>query len=126
MAAWRAGVDYRSGGQAAPVYLSSEVVHGPQPPADYNGLPLTGSYAGALLIESNFIPAGYVAVVSSGGPNSHDNLVGFREHTNPAYQGLRIIPGRDQRYPHIESYLVRSFGVGVRHRGAVDVCQITN
>jgi len=85
------------------------------PPADYNGLTVTGSYGNALLIESYFIPVGWIAIVASGGPDSTDNPVGFREHVNPAYQGLRVIPGHWQDYPFIESYLAR---------GLASVCDI--
>ena len=46
------------------------------------------------------------------------NAVGFREHPNPAYQGLRLIPGHWQNFPVIESFAARGCGVGVRHRGA--------
>lgn len=109
----------------APAYLSNEEVHGAKPPPDYNGLPVTGSYGNALLIESYFIPSGWAAVVASGGPDSDDNPVGFREHVNPAYQGLRVIPGHWQDYPIIESFLARGFGVGCRHRGAALAFQIT-
>lgn len=51
------------------------------------------------MIESMFVPSGYVAMVASGGPNSDRNVVCLREHPNPAYRGLRLIPGNQQRYP---------------------------
>ena len=72
-------------------------MHGPVPNADFNGLQVWGSYAGALLIQSNFVPKGYVAVVATNGPNSDLNPVAMREHTNAAYQGLRHIPGMAER-----------------------------
>jgi hypothetical protein len=40
-------------------------------------------------------------------------------------RGLRLLPGSSQRYPLIDSYYVRGFGTGVRHRGAAVVMQIT-
>jgi hypothetical protein len=52
------------------------------------------------------------------------NPVGFREHINPAYQGLRHIPGRGP-YPIQESFFARGFGTGTRHRGAAVVVEIT-
>ena len=58
------------------------------------------------------------------GPNSEINPVGLREHINPSYQGLRHIGGNGP-YPIQDSFFVRSFGVGVRHRGAAAVCKIT-
>lgn len=134
MTTWRAGVAYDTGkipkfdfitGPNAPAYLSSETLHGPTPPADYNGLPVTGSYGSALLIESYLIPAGYIAMVASGGPNSDLNPIGFREHSNDAYNGLRVIPGHWQGYPLLEHFYARGFGTGVRHRGAAICVQIT-
>lgn len=131
---WRAGVAYTTGktpkwdfipSSNAPAYLSNESVRGAAPPADFAGLPVTGSYGHALLIESYFIPAGWCAVVASGGANSEDNPIGFRHHQNPAYQGLRAIPGHWQDYPLIESFLARGFGVGVRHRSAAVALQIS-
>jgi hypothetical protein len=34
---------------------------------------------------------GYAVVLATGGPNVDINPIGFREHVNPAYQGLRHI-----------------------------------
>jgi hypothetical protein len=130
---WRAGVEYVTAkvpafdfipSSNAPARLTNERVQGATPPPDYNGLEVTGSYGKALVIESYFIPAGWVAIVASGGPDSDANPVGFREHTNPAYRGLRQIPGPGP-YPFQEAFLARGFGVGVRHRGAALAIQIT-
>ncbi|MFF1555299.1 hypothetical protein ACFVX3_30195 [Rhodococcus erythropolis] len=110
---------------SAPAYLTDENVVGQVAPAEFGALPVAGSYGPAWLIESYFVPAGYVAVVASGGPNSERNPVAFRQHTNPAYQGLRLIPGPVPAYPLQESIFSRGFGTGVRHRGAAAVMQIT-
>jgi hypothetical protein len=133
LTSWRAGVTFDTNktpkydfipSSNAPARLTSERVEGAAPPPDYNGLEVTGSYGKALVIESYFIPAGWAAIVATSGPNSESNPVGFREHTNPAYRGLRAIPGVGP-YPIQESFLARSFGVGVRHRGAALAIQIT-
>lgn len=130
---WRSGVEYAAGklpkfdfipSSNAPARITNERVEGAVPPADYNGLDVTGSYGRALLIESYFIPQGWAAIVATTGVGSESNVVGFREHTNPAYRGLRIIPGVGP-YPLQESFLARSFGTGVRHRGAAVALQIT-
>jgi hypothetical protein len=63
-------------------------------------------------------------VAATGGPNSDANSVGFRQHVNAAYQGLRHIPGKGP-YPLVDSFFVRGFGTGTRHRGAAVVAQIT-
>ncbi|MGI8845648.1 MAG: hypothetical protein ACR2HC_05670 [Thermoleophilaceae bacterium] len=51
--------------------------------------------------------------------------MGFREHRRPEYRGLRQIPGGSSTYPLTDSFYQRSFGTGVRHRGAAVVMQIT-
>jgi hypothetical protein len=134
ISSWRAGIEYRTGAPLPkwdfipsalmPAWISNEEIHGPIPNAEYNGLQVWGSYGGALAMQSNYMPQGYAAVIATGGPNSDVNPVGFREHINPAYQGLRHIPGRGP-YPIQESFFARGFGVGARHRGAAVVTQIT-
>ncbi|WP_232001831.1 hypothetical protein [Mycobacterium sp. 852014-52450_SCH5900713] len=134
ISAWKAGVEARAGQVAKwdfipsalmPAWISAETIHGPIPNAEYNGLQVWGSYGGALMIQSNYVPRYYAAVVATGGPNSDANPVGFREHVNAAYQGLRHIPGHGP-YPLQDSFYVRGFGVGTRHRGAAVVAQITD
>lgn len=132
---WRAGVEYRTGGPLpkfdfvvssnAPARITHEHVEGATPPPEYAGQPVVGSYGGALLVESYFIPQGYVIIAATGGANSNDNPVGFREHQNSAYHGLRVIPGVGP-YPIQEHFYTRAFGTGVRHRGAAVAIQITN
>jgi hypothetical protein len=97
---------------------------GAVPATDFYGLQVWGSYANTLVIHSNYMPLGYTVVLATGGPNSENNPIGFREHVNPAYQGLRHIPGQGS-YPIVDSFFARGFGVGTRHRGAAVVTQIT-
>jgi hypothetical protein len=132
ISAWRANVEVDTNefpkwdfvpSALMPAWISNETIHGPTPNADYNGLQVWGSYGGALVIKSYYVPAGYAAVVATDGPNGAGNPVGFRQHVNPAYQGLRHIPGTGP-YPIVESFFARGFGVGVRHRSAAVVCQI--
>ena len=135
MTAWRAGVEYRTGGPLPkwdfipsalmPAWISDETIHGPVPNADFNGLQVWGSYAGALLIQCNFVPKGYVAVVASGGPNETSTRSPCASTRTPPTKGLRHIPGHWQGYPLQDSFFARGFGVGTRHRGAAIVCQIT-
>lgn len=131
---WRAGVENNNSQKARydyipsalmPAWISSENIHGPVPNADYNGLAVQGSYGSALLICSQLIPAGYVGVVATGGPNSDSNPLAVRHHENPSYQGLRVIPGPVPAYPLQETFVARAIGVGTRHRGAAAVCQVT-
>lgn len=115
-----------SANQPAQWVSSPQGLLGSLPPAQWNGLKVGGSYGDILLIEHPFIPANYLLMFGSGGDGNLQNLVGFREHANPAYRGLRILPGNDQRYPLIESYYSRAFGTGVRQRGGAVVMQITS
>jgi len=133
MTFWRAGVEYATGktpkfdyvpSAAQPAYFTTEHLVGAIPPSDFNGLQVLGSYGDAWLIESHYVPAGYVIVAATGGLDEDMNVVGFREHENLAYQGLRHIPGRGP-FPITESFYARGFGVGVRHRGAAVVMQVT-
>ena len=133
MTYWRAGIDY--GGATTPrwdfipstllpAFFTTEHLIGALPPADFNGLQVLGSYGDSWLIESHYMSAGYVIVCASGGLDSDLNPVGVRHHINPAYQGLRHIPGNGP-YPLVESFFARGFGVGVGHRGAAVVMQVT-
>ncbi|MGV0770209.1 hypothetical protein [Mycobacterium syngnathidarum] len=134
IASWRAGVESRpSSGilakfdfvpsASAPAYLSEETIHGAQAPAKYENLPVLGSYGRAWVIAHDYIPAGYVAVVASGGANSSNNPIAVRQHPDTAYQGLRVIGGAS-KYPLLDSFYQRTFGVGTRHRGAACVFQV--
>ncbi|MGB7234434.1 MAG: hypothetical protein WBD41_00505 [Rhodococcus sp. (in: high G+C Gram-positive bacteria)] len=110
----------------APPWLSDESIVGVQPPGEFNGLPVAGQWGPAWIVPTYYLPdSGYFACVASGGRNNALNPVAFRQHANVAYQGLRQIPGRDQRYPLQDSFFTRAFGTGVRHRGAACVVQIT-
>ncbi|MBF9315242.1 hypothetical protein [Mycobacteroides chelonae] len=132
---WRSGKESRSGGPLAkhdfipsvkaPPYLQPEHIVGQPISGDYYGREVLGSYGPAWLLETSFVPTGYVAVVASGGPNSERNTVGMRELANVAYQGLRTIPGNQLGYPLQDSFFQRSFGVGVRQRGAAVCLQVT-
>lgn len=133
MTFWRAGVEYATGktpkwdfvpSQAAPAYFTTEHLVGAVAPSEFEGLQVLGSYGDAWLIESQCVPSGYVIVAATGGLDSGMNPVGFREHPNVAYQGLRHIPGRGP-YPLVDSFYARGFGVGTRHRGAAVAMQVT-
>ena len=130
---FKAGVESRSSGPkakhdfipsaSAPAYLTPDNIVGKVAPADFNGLKVQGSYGPAWIVESYYVPVGYIAVFATSGPNHPKNVISFREHSNPAYQGLRLIPGSGP-YPLQDSFAVRSFGTGVRHRGAAAIIQV--
>ncbi len=97
---------------------------GSRPPNQWNGLSVIGSYRDALIIEELSIPEGYMLTFGSGGLGALGNIVGLREHANPAYRGLRLLPGNQQGYPLVDSYYSRGFGTGIRQRGGAVVTQI--
>jgi hypothetical protein len=76
----------------APAYLTLEQIVGQVAPATYNGLKVQGSYGPLWMIQSDYIPEGYIAVAATYGPNSPNNVIGVRSHPNAAYAGLRVIP----------------------------------
>lgn len=84
-----------------------------------------GTYGPFHIVEESSIPAGYMVALASGGEAHLNNPIGIREHANPAYRGLKIIPGQRSQYPLIDSFYRRGFGTGIRHRGAGAVMQIT-
>lgn len=108
----------------APAYLSTEHLVGQQPPSEFMGLPVIGSYGNALIVESYYVPAGYLIASSTSGAGSRRNPLAFRQHKRADYQGLILKPGTDNRYPLLGATYVRGFGVGVRNRGAAAVMQI--
>ncbi|NMO02529.1 hypothetical protein HH308_15035 [Gordonia sp. TBRC 11910] len=109
---------------SAPAYMTTDNIVGQIAPGEFGGLEVLGSYGPAWVCPSAYVPLGYVAVVATGGPNSPANVIGFRQHPNPDYQGLRQIAGTVARYPLQDSFFQRSFGVGVRRRGAACVVQV--
>lgn len=100
-------------------------VVGAQPPSTVNGFNVMGSYGPLLVVQEDFIPAGYLAAFATGGPANLRNPIGIREHARAELRGMRLAKGRNPDYPLIDSFYVRGFGTGVRHRGAGVVMQKT-
>ena len=103
---------------------NAEGLLGSLPPDSFKGLRVVGSYADILVIEESYIPQGYFLMFGTGGAMNLQNLVGLREHINPAYRGLRLLPGNQQRYPLVDGYYARSFGTGIRQRAGAVVVQV--
>ena len=110
--------------QPTMILPNAEGLLGSLPPDTFKGLRVVGSYADILIIEESYIPQGYLLMFGTGGAANLQNLVGFREHVNPAYRGLRLLPGNQQRYPLVEGYYARSFGTGIRQRAGGVVLQV--
>lgn len=97
---------------------------GGQPPSTIEGLSVIGSYGPALIVQEDYIPAGYVLGFATGGAANLGNPVGLREHANPSARGLQLVQGPIAQYPLQESYYRRGFGTGIRQRGAAIVMRI--
>ncbi|AWY06117.1 major capsid protein [Gordonia phage Suzy] len=119
-----ANYDFIPSTNESPIILPAEGILGSRPPSTWQGLRVLGSYNDALIIEHFAIPALYMLTFASGGLGQMGNLVGLREHANPAYRGLRLIAGNQQGYPLTESFYSRGFGTGIRQRGGGVVTQI--
>jgi hypothetical protein len=100
------------------------VPQGTSIPNQVGGMEVAGRYGSWLVVEEDYIPAGYMFGFATGGANNATNPVGFREHQNPGLRGLRLVKGRDNDYPLLDSFYQRGFGTGVRHRGAGVVMQV--
>lgn len=96
-----------------------------QPPNTYQGFDVIGAYGDALIVQEDYIPAGYLVCLATGGSESLSNPIGLREHPTQSLRGLRLVKGKEPDYPLIDSYYVRGFGTGVRNRGAGAVMQVT-
>lgn len=113
---------------SAPLLVPQNMVLLPQgtslPSNNIAGLTVVGTYGPWTVVEEDYIPAGYLFGFATGGEKQATNPIGFRQHANAGLRGLRLVKGRDNDYPLIDSYYNRGFGTGVRHRGAGVVMQI--
>jgi hypothetical protein len=82
--------------------VNMQVVSGQQPPNSLNGLTVIGSYADALIVQDDYIPAGYMVCFATGGEDSLNNPLGIREDANASLRGLKLVKGREPDYPLIE------------------------
>lgn len=98
---------------------------GSQPASSVAGLTVIGAYGDATIIQEDYIPAGYMAAFVTGGEDNLSNPIAFREHPTASLRGLRLAKGKTPDYPLIDSFYVRGFGCGVRHRGAGAIMQVT-
>lgn len=83
-----------------------------------------GTYGAFHVVEEGYIPAGYLVSVVTGGADNLTNPVAFREHSNSAYRGLKVIPGQRSDYPLLDSFYRRGMGTGIRHRGGLAIMQV--
>lgn len=110
--------------QPAMILPNAEGLLGNQPADSFRGVPIFGSYGFLQLAEEDYVPAGYLVVLGSGGRFALNNPVGLRTHQNPSMQGLRIIAGNYQRYPLVDGFYAWSGGTGIRQRGGAAVMML--
>lgn len=84
-----------------------------------------GTYGPFIVVEEDYIPAGWVVAFATQGELNIGNPVGFREHQVASLRGLRLMPGPGRDYPLTDSFYNHGFGTGVRHRGAGVVMKIS-
>lgn len=112
-------------GQPGVFIPQTTVLFGAAPPAStYKGLDVIGAYGDTLIVQNDWMPAGYVFSFATGGPNNLLNPIGYRQHANAGLRGLRLVKGRQPDYPLIDSFWATGFGTGVRQRGAGVVTKI--
>lgn len=97
---------------------------GGAPDNTFAGLDVAGSWGHYLVVTDAQIPAGYMAAVAVRGNNVNTNVVGIREHANPAMRGLVLLPGNRQQYPLIDSYFIRGMGTAVGPRGSAAIMKL--
>ena len=107
------------------IFLTGTQIVGSRPGGTFRGMDVIGSYGDFLIVQEDYIPAGYVVGFATGGDQSLTNPIGIREHARQELRGLRIVKGRVPDYPLQDSYYQRGFGTGIRQRGAGAVMQIT-
>jgi hypothetical protein len=87
------------------------------------GLLAVGTYGPFVIVEEDYIPAGYVVALASSGDQNLRNPIGIREH--PSHKGLQLVKGAQPDYPLQDSFYRQGMGTGIRQRGAGVVMQIT-
>jgi hypothetical protein len=97
---------------------------GSTPPSTLNGQTVMGAYGPTLIVQEDWMPAGYMVTFVTGGPENLRNPIGLREHARPELRGMRLVKGPNADYPLIDSFYMRGFGTGVRQRGQASVTQI--
>lgn len=111
--------------QPALIIPNAQGLLGTQVGGTFAGLVVIGSYGPVRVVQEEYIPAGYMVLLGTGGDANLANPVGIREHANPSLRGLRLLPGNQTNYPLIDAYYSRGFGSGIRQRGAAIIMKLS-
>lgn len=107
------------------INTTQQVIGQTQVPNSLEGLTVIGNYGPLIVVQDDWLPTTHIFGFTTGGQDSIGNPVGIREHAQSALRGLRLVKGRGQDYPLINSFWAFGFGTGVRHRGGGMVMEIT-
>lgn len=113
-----------SAGVGGGVILPNGTIIGRPGVVNLPGLITVGTYGAFTIVEEDYVPAGYMVGLATGGEDSINNPVGIREHERSSLRGVRLVKGRDNDYPLVDSFYQHGFGTGIRHRGAGVVMQV--
>lgn len=95
-------------------------ITGPQPGPEW-----IGSYGYFLIREEDALPPDYMLALATAGAGQPANVVGVREHWNPAVKGLKLLGGPREGYPLIGSFYQHALGAGVQDRASAVVMKVT-
>jgi len=95
-------------------------------PNTLDGLDVIGTYGPLIIVKDDYMPASHVLSFATGGSESLNNPVGFRQHAQTSLRGLRLVKGRNPDYPLIDSFWSVGFGTGIRQRGGGIVLQLAS
>jgi hypothetical protein len=115
-----------STGNPAILLPQNQLLLGSQASDSLDGLNRIGTYGDWNIVENEWMPAGYLFAFATGGAENLTNPIGIRRHRNPDLRGLRLVKGKTQDYPLIDSFYVNGLGTGIRQRGAGAVLQLGN
>lgn len=110
-------------GQIIPA--TTQVIGASQVAPTLNGLTVIGTYGPLTIVQEDWLPTTHVLTFATGGSENLLNPVGLREHAQPGLRGLRLVKGRTQDYPLIDSFWAAGFGTGIRQRGGGIVLELT-
>lgn len=110
-------------GQIIPA--TTQVIGAGQVANSLDGLNVIGSYGPLIVVQDDWLPTTHLFAFATGGNDNLNNPIGLREHANSSLRGLRLVKGKNQDYPLIDSFWAAGFGTGVRQRGGGIVMALT-
>ena len=94
------------------------------PGNSFAGMEVLGSWGPYLIVVDNQIPTGYMTAIATQGRSVNTNVIGIREHANPAMRGVVLRGGNNNNYPLVDSFFIRGLGSGVSQRGGAAIMKL--